>query len=79
MLKIIRLILQVTVIAVAGYSLMTQDLVLTSLVLLLLGMFLLVAGFERIEKNRQEFWGYALVVIALFIFAVSWQDFFLGA
>ncbi|MBT2583336.1 hypothetical protein [Planococcus sp. ISL-109] len=79
MLKIIRIVLQISIVGVAGYVLLTQNTVLTPLVMLLLGIFMLVAGFERIEKNRKEFWGYAFVVISLLLFMVSWQDFFLGA
>ncbi|MGM0896669.1 MAG: hypothetical protein ACQEV0_02160 [Bacillota bacterium] len=77
MLRIIRIVLQITVIGVAGYALISSDMILTPLIMLLLGLFMLVAGFEQIEKNQKEFWGYAYVVIVLFIFAVSWQGFFL--
>lgn len=78
MLKIIRIVLQLSVIGIGSYALLTQNMVLTPLVMLLMGMFMLVAGFGRIEKNQKEFWGYAFVVISLFIFAVSWQGFFLS-
>lgn len=79
MLKIIRIILQFSVIGAGGYSLFTENLVLTPLVMLLAGLFMLVAGFERIEKNQKEFWGYAFVAISLFLLTVSWQSFFLMA
>ncbi|MDE4086714.1 hypothetical protein PO902_16835 [Planococcus maritimus] len=79
MLKIIRIILQLSVIGAGGYTLFTENLVLTPLVMLLTGLFMLVAGFERIEKNQKEFWGYAFVVISLFLLTVSWQSFFLTA
>jgi asparagine N-glycosylation enzyme membrane subunit Stt3 len=78
MLKIIRIVLQISVIAMAGYALISSEMGWMPLVMLLAGLFMLVAGFEQIEKNQKEFWGYAYVVIALFIFAVSWQGFYLG-
>lgn len=36
---------------------------------------MLVAGFEKIQSDRKEFWGYMFVLISLFIFFVSAQGF----
>ncbi|MGE6370562.1 DUF3953 domain-containing protein [Planococcus kocurii] len=43
--------------------------------MLILGVLMLVAGFERIQRDRKEFWGYMFVVISLFVFFVSAQGF----
>lgn len=78
-MKIIRVILQVAVISLAAYSLLAGHLAMTPYVLLLTGMFMLVFGFEQIEKDRKGFNGYAFVAISLLLFMVSWQNFILGA
>ncbi|WP_225218402.1 MULTISPECIES: DUF3953 domain-containing protein [Planococcus] len=43
--------------------------------MLTLGILMLAAGFERIQKDKKEFFGYMFVVISLFIFFVSAQGF----
>ncbi|WP_281258863.1 DUF3953 domain-containing protein [Planomicrobium soli] len=47
--------------------------------MLTLGIFMLVAGFEKIQKDRKEFWGYTFVIISLFIFFVSIQGLIMNA
>ncbi|MEZ0481362.1 hypothetical protein [Planococcus sp. SSTMD024] len=66
-LKIIRVILQLSVIGAGSYTLFTKILVLTPLVMLLAGLIMLVTGFERIEKNQKEFWGCFCGHFAVFI------------
>ncbi|MDN7243895.1 DUF3953 domain-containing protein [Planococcus sp. N017] len=44
-----------------------------------MGIFMLVVGFEKIQKNRKEFWGYMFILISLFIFFVSVQGLIMNA
>ncbi|WP_240616362.1 DUF3953 domain-containing protein [Planococcus maitriensis] len=48
-------------------------------VMLTMGIFMLVAGFEKIQKDRKEFWGYMFVIVSIFIFFVSAQGFIVNA
>lgn len=43
--------------------------------MLVMGILMLISGFEKIQRDRKEFWGYMFVVISLFIFFVSAQGF----
>ncbi len=74
-MKILRLILQLAAIGFGAYVLWAQNFTLIPYVMLMLGMFMLVAGFEKIQSDRKEFWGYMFVLISLFIFFVSAQGF----
>jgi len=47
--------------------------------MLTLGILMLIAGFERIQKDRKEFWGYMFVIVSLFLFFVSAQGFIVNA
>ena len=47
--------------------------------MLIMGILMLLAGFERIRKDKKEFWGYMFVVISLFFFFVSAQGFVVNA
>jgi len=47
--------------------------------MLTLGMLMLIAGFERIQNDRKEFWGYMFVITSLFLFFVSAQGFIVNA
>jgi len=79
MFKMIRIILQVVGVGFAAYVLWSQDFTLMPYLMLILGVLMLAAGFERIQKDRKEFWGYMFVVISLFIFFVSAQGFIVNA
>lgn len=78
-MKIIRIILNVIVIVFAAYVLFIEDFTLMPYVMLTLGIFMLVAGFEKIQKDRKEFWGYMFVLVSLFILFVSAQGFIVNA
>ena len=73
------MILNVIVVVFAAYVLLNQNFTLLPYVTLTLGIFMLVAGFEKIQKDRKEFWGYMFVLISLFIFFVSAQGFIVNA
>lgn len=74
-MKILRIILQLAALGLSAYVLWAQNFTLIPYVMLMLGMFMLVAGFEKIQSDRKEFWGYMFVLISLFIFFVSAQGF----
>ncbi|RAZ69586.1 hypothetical protein DP119_02705 [Planococcus maitriensis] len=78
-MKIIRIILNVIVIVFAAYVLFIEDFTLMPYVMLTMGIFMLVAGFEKIQKDRKEFWGYMFVIVSIFIFFVSAQGFIVNA
>ncbi|MBD8014230.1 DUF3953 domain-containing protein [Planococcus sp. Sa1BUA13] len=75
MLKISRIIFQIVGVGLAAYVLWSQNFELMPYVMLTLGILMLAAGFERIQKDKKEFFGYMFVVISLFIFFVSAQGF----
>ncbi len=78
-MKILRIILQLAALGFSAYVLWTQNFTLMPYVMLMLGMFMLVAGFEKIQSNRKECWGYMFVLASLFIFFVSAQGFIVNA
>lgn len=78
-MKILRIILQLASIGFGAYVLWSQNFTLMPYVMLTLGMFMLVAGFERIQNDRKEFWGYMFVLSSLFILFVSAQAFLVSA
>lgn len=71
--------MNVIVIVFAAYVLFIEDFTLMPYVMLTLGIFMLVAGFEKIQKDRKEFWGYMFVLVSLFILFVSAQGFIVNA
>lgn len=71
--------MNVIVIVFAAYVLFIEDFTLMPYVMLTMGIFILVAGFEKIQKDRKEFWGYMFVLVSLFILFVSAQGFIVNA
>lgn len=71
--------MNVIVIVFAAYVLFIEDFTLMPYVMLTMGIFMLVAGFEKIQKDRKEFWGYMFVLVSLFILFVSAQGFIVNA
>lgn len=71
--------MNVIVIVFAAYVLSAQNFTLMPYVMLTMGIFMLVAGFEKIQKDRKEFWGYMFVIVSLFILFVSAQGFIVNA
>lgn len=69
----IRIILNVIVVVIAVYVLLKQNFTLLPYVMLTVGILVLVAGIEKIQKDRKEFSGYMFVLTSLFIFFISAQ------
>ncbi|MFC4024672.1 hypothetical protein ACFOUV_12785 [Oceanobacillus longus] len=73
-LKIIRIILSVITLLLAGYGLLSDNFVLQSLMIFFLGLLILVMGIDEFNKGKKGF-GYLCIAIAIFI---SIQSFFLN-
>ncbi|MGE7921468.1 DUF3953 domain-containing protein [Viridibacillus sp. NPDC093762] len=77
-MEILRIILSVIVIALAGYSLITKNFEFMSYLMLFLGAFMLVTGLVELQKDRKRFEEYMFIIVSLFIFFVSIQGFILN-
>ncbi len=75
LLKMIRVILEIIVIFLSGYSLITKDFDLMPYSLLCLGAFMLATGIAEFQKERPGFSMYGCIVVSLFMFYVSIQWF----
>ena len=77
-MKIIKVLLGITVIAISSYSLITRNSELMPIMMLFLGTFMLVTGLVELQKDRKRFEGYMSILVSLFIFFVSIQGFLLN-
>lgn len=77
MLDRIRNILSILIIILSGYLIVTQDFRWMSHMMLGVGGLLLVTGLLELQKEKR-FWGYASILISLFVFYVSVQGFLGG-
>lgn len=77
-LKIVRFILTIVVIALGGYTLVTQTLELMPYYMFFMGALLLVTGLSELQKDRNGFWGYTNIAISIFAFLASIQAFLLN-
>ncbi|KMY44668.1 hypothetical protein AC622_10775 [Bacillus sp. FJAT-27916] len=74
MLKILGSILAVSVIALSGYGVISQNFKFMSHLMLLLGALMLVSGLIELQEDRKRSIGYMFIVVSLFIFTVSIMD-----
>ncbi|QQK79013.1 DUF3953 domain-containing protein [Salicibibacter cibi] len=77
MLAIIRIILAIIVFALAIYSLITGDYSVSPYTMLCLGALLFVTGIS-ITREKYRVLGILLIIVSLFAFYVSIQDFLLS-
>ncbi|WP_253957866.1 DUF3953 domain-containing protein [Metabacillus halosaccharovorans] len=75
MLKLLRYVLSSVVIIIAVYGLITKNFDFQSLMILLLGLLMLVMGFEEINKKKKTL-GWLLIGVFIFSLFVSIQGFF---
>lgn len=73
-MDILKMILATAVIVVAIYSFLNQDLNLSSIMLLVVGVYFLIVGAEQIKKGKKPV-GFIYTLIALFNLYVSLQHF----
>ncbi|MDE5416166.1 DUF3953 domain-containing protein [Alkalihalobacterium chitinilyticum] len=78
MLKVLRIILSIIVVVLAGFMLLTQNFAFMSYLMLLLGVSVLLTGALELKKDKYSFMGYLNIFAALFAFYVSIQGFLLG-
>lgn len=82
MLKLLRIILSVAVIALSIFSLITENnefiAKIIPYLMLLLGASMLVTGLIELQKNKKGFWGYMSIVVSLFVFFVAIKGFLLN-
>ncbi|WP_093052202.1 DUF3953 domain-containing protein [Salipaludibacillus aurantiacus] len=67
----LRSILMVLVILLAGYSLFTQNFELMPYLMLLLSFSVLLTGVTFLNKDKKAFSGYSSILASLFVFIVS--------
>jgi len=76
LLKILHIILSITVILLAGYSLITGNFKLQPYMMLFLSLTMLVMGLREFQKGNKGY-GWLGTVTFLFLFFVSIQTFLL--
>lgn len=75
LLKIVRIILAIIVLTLSVYQLITDNFEVMPYSMLFLGALMLVIGLAELQKDRKGFGGYMCIVVSLFLFFVSIQDF----
>ncbi|MFJ7994433.1 DUF3953 domain-containing protein [Peribacillus frigoritolerans] len=76
----IRIILAIVVIVLSSYSLITESKTeLMPYCMFFLGTLIMVTGLAELQKDRKSFVGYMFIVISLFVFFVSIQQFLILA
>jgi hypothetical protein len=74
LLKVLHIILSITVISIAGYSLITDDFNLQPFMMFFLSLTMLVMGIREFLKGNKSY-GWLGIVAFIFIFYVSIQTF----
>ncbi|MDQ0252718.1 uncharacterized membrane protein HdeD (DUF308 family) [Evansella vedderi] len=70
-MKMLRNILSVIVIVLAGYSLFTQNFEFMPYLMLILSFSVLLTGVIELKKDKKAFSGYSSTIASLFVFFVS--------
>lgn len=66
MLEVLRIVLSVIVLALAGYSLITKSFEFIPYMILFLGANVLVTGLIELQKDKKGVWGYMYIIASLF-------------
>lgn len=74
-MTIVIIILAIIVLALSDYQQITQNFELMPYSMLVLGTMMLVTGLAELQKDRKGFWGYMSIIVSLFAFFVSIQEF----
>lgn len=75
MFNVIRGIASIIVIALAGYSLVTQNFKYNFLMMFFLGVTLLMVGLLELKKGTKSIWGYLNIAVSFFVFYVAIKGF----
>ena len=78
MLKILRVILAIVVIALSAYGLISQNFRFMPYLMFFLGVLMLVMGLSELQEDRKRIIGYMLIILSMFIFFVTIQDLLLN-
>ncbi|MFC2947750.1 DUF3953 domain-containing protein [Virgibacillus sediminis] len=71
-LKILRVILAVIVVFIAGYEWVTENFALHSYMMFFLGLMMLVMGLDEFQKGRKGY-GWISIVVFLLLLSLSFQ------
>lgn len=71
LLKIIGTFFSIVSIALAGYSLITQNFEFMPYMMFSAGVTMLVAGLNELQRKPKSSWGYMNIAVSLFMFFVS--------
>ena len=77
MLKTLRIILSIGVLALALYGLITKNFEYMPYLMMVLSFFILTTGVIELQKDKKAFWGYMSIGVSGFAFYVSIQGFLL--
>ncbi len=75
--NILRVILPLGVLGLAGYGLITNDYSLMPLMIGVLGVLMLTMGFVELKKSRKSLVGYGLLTVTIYTFFVLIEKLFL--
>ncbi|MDO7487326.1 DUF3953 domain-containing protein [Peribacillus sp. NPDC096622] len=71
MLKVVRIILGIIVLALSTYQLITGNFELMLYSMFFLGALMFVIGLAELQKDRKGFVGYMCIVVSLFLIFAS--------
>ncbi|MYL31283.1 DUF3953 domain-containing protein [Halobacillus halophilus] len=75
-MNIVKIILSVLVISLAGYGLVTgEPTKVIPYMMIFKGAYILVQGIEEFKKKKNSYIGYMQVAVGIFAFYVSYQAF----
>lgn len=74
LLTILRVLLSIIVVAIAGYGLMTQNFEFQAYMFLFLGLVMLVSGIQEFQKDK-KLMGWLLIAVFAFLQFVFIQSF----
>ncbi|QFK71339.1 DUF3953 domain-containing protein [Pradoshia sp. D12] len=78
MLKTLRIILSIGVLALAFFGLITKNFEYMPYLMMVLSFFILTTGLIELQKDKKAFWGYMSIGVSGFVFYVSIQGFLLS-
>ena len=78
MLKTLKIILSIGVLALAFYGLITKNFEYMPYLMMALSFSILFTGLIELQKDKKAFWGYMSIGVAGFAFYVSIQGFLLS-
>ena len=78
MLKTLRIILSIGVLALGFFGLITKNFEYMPYLMMVLSFSILTTGLIELQKDKKAFWGYMSIGVSGFVFYVSIQGFLLS-